>query len=134
MTLRSDLPLMDRTLQALVLSQYRLKVFQDHRLSIKPVVLFKAAKIADSKEFMASFIDIISHLSGNKLLELFTSTDNPVMKKAYTYFTDNGISADTLAAELRDDFAEPHCVSVNDDKDAQNKQILLNSLEDADNL
>lgn len=132
-TLRSDLPLMDRTLQALVLSQYRLKVFQDHRLSIKPVVLFKAAKIADSKEFMASFIDIISHLSGNKLLELFTSTDNPVMKKAYTYFTDNGISADTLAAELRDDFAEPHCVSVNDDKDAQNKQILLNSLEDADN-
>lgn len=102
-------------------------------MSIKPVVLFKAAKIADSKEFMASFINIISHLSGNKLLELFTSTDNPVMKKAYTYFKDNGISADTLVAELRDDFAEPHCVSVNDDKDAQNKQILLNSLEDADN-
>ena len=42
-------------MQALVLSQYRLKVFQDHRLSIKPVVLFKAAKIADSKDFMADF-------------------------------------------------------------------------------
>ena len=133
LTLRSDLPLMDRALQALVLSQYRLKVFQDHRLSIKPVDLFKAAKIADSKDFMASFIDTVSRLSGNKLRELSASTDNPVMKKAFTYFTDNGISADTLAAELRDDFAEPHCVSVNDDKDAQNKQILLNSLEDTDN-
>lgn len=35
---------MERALQALVLSQYRLKVFQDYRLSIKPVVLFKAAE------------------------------------------------------------------------------------------
>ena len=136
LTLRSDLPLMDRALQALVLSQYRLKVFQDHRLSIKPVVLFKAAKIADSKDFMAAFLETIGQLSGAKLRELKVSTDNPdnpVMQKAFTYFVDNGISADTLAAELRDDFAEPHCVSVNDDKDATNKQILLNSLEDADN-
>ena len=39
-TLRSDLTVMERALQALVLSQYRLKVFQDHRLGIKPVVLF----------------------------------------------------------------------------------------------
>src|SRR5574344_1937015 len=38
---RSDLDLMDRALQALILSQYRLKVFQDNRISIKPVVLFK---------------------------------------------------------------------------------------------
>ena len=133
LTLRSDLPLMDRALQALVLSQYRLKVFQDHRLSIKPVVLFKAAKIADSKDFMAAFIEAVSLLSGAKLRELSASTDNPVMRRAFTYFVDNGISEDILAAELRDDFAEPHCVSVNDDKDATNKQILLNSLEDADN-
>lgn len=53
--LRSDLTIMERALQALVLSQYRLKVFQDHRFSIKPVVFFKAAKIADSKDFMAEF-------------------------------------------------------------------------------
>lgn len=133
LTLRSDLPLMDRALQALILSQYRLKVFQDHRLSIKPVVLFKAAKIADSKGFMADFIETVSHLSGAKIQELSTATDNPVMQKAFSYFKNNGISSDTLAAELRDDFSEPYCVSVNDDKDATNKQILLNSLEDADN-
>ena len=49
-----DLPLMDRACRALVLSQYRLKVFQDQWPSIKPVVLFKAAKIADSKDFAGS--------------------------------------------------------------------------------
>lgn len=132
-TLRSDLTLMERALQALVLSQYRLKVFQDYRLSIKPVVLFKAAKIADSKDFMADFIETVKNLTGTQLRDLSNAVNNEVMHTAFSYFANNGISFDTLAAELRDDFSEEHCVSVNDDKDATQKQILLNSLEDADN-
>ena len=132
-TLRSDLSVMDRTLQALVLSQYRLKVFQDHRLAIKPVVLFKAAKIADSKDFMAEFLEVIKKLTGSELQRLSGIANNDIMLKAFAYFAENGISFDTLATELRDDFSEEHCVSVNDDKDATQKQILLNSLEDADN-
>lgn len=132
-TLRSDLSIMERALQALVLSQYRLKVFQDNRLAIKPVVLFKAAKITDSKEFMVEFIDTVSKLSGQQLRNLSGAIDNPVMQRAYDYFAKNGITFDTLAQELREDFAEHHCVSVNDDKDATQKQILLNSLEDQDN-
>ena len=133
LTLRSDLSLMDRALQALVLSQYRLKLFQDHRLSIKPVVLFKAAKIADSRHFMSSFLDMVKKLNGNRLEELARAADNEVMHRAFAYFADNGISLETLAAELRDDFSEPHCVCVNDDKDADRKQLMLNSLEDIDN-
>ena len=132
-TLRSDLSVMERALQALVLSQYRLKVFQDHRLAIKPVVLFKAAKIADSKDFMAAFLEEITKLTGSELQRLSGIANNDIMLKAFAYFAENGISFDTLAAELRDDFSEEHCVSVNDDKDATQKQILLNSLEDADN-
>lgn len=132
-TLRSDLTIMERALQALVLSQYRLKVFQDHRLSIKPVVLFKAAKIADSKDFMTDFIETVKNLTGVQLRDLSNAVNNEVMHTAFTYFANNGISFDTLAAELRDDFSEEHCVSVNDDKDATQKQILLNSLEDAAN-
>ena len=132
-TLRSDLAIMERALQALVLSQYRLKVFQDHRLAIKPVVLFKAAKIADSKEFMATFLEAIRRLTGVQLRTLSTTATNEVVQRAFAYFAKNGISFDTLAAELRDDFSEEHCVSVNDDKDATQKQILLNSLEDEDN-
>ncbi len=132
-TLRSDVSIMERALQALVLSQHRLKVFQDHRLSIKPVVLFKAAKIADSKDFMADFIETVRNLNGAQLRELSNSVTNDIMHTAFAYFANNGISFDTLAAEIRDDFSEAHCVSVNDDKDATQKQLLLNSLEDADN-
>ena len=132
-TLRSDLTIMERALQALVLSQYRLKVFQDHRLGIKPIVLFKAAKIAESRDFMTGFIEMMKKLTGAQLRSLSTAANNNVMHKAFAYFANNGITFDTLAAELRDDFSQEHCVSVNDDKDATQKQILLNSLEDADN-
>lgn len=132
-TLRSDLAVMERALQALVLSQYRLKVFQDHRLNIKPVVLFKAAKIVDSKNFMAEFTEVVKNLTGSKLQSLSNATNSEVMQSAFAYFLKNRISFDTLAAELRDDFSEGHCVSVNDDKDATQKQLLLNSLEDIDN-
>lgn len=133
LTLRSDLTVMERALQALVLSQYRLKVFQDHRLSIKPVVLFKAAKIADSKDFMAKFIEAVKKLTGAQLQNLSNATDNEVMHRAFAYFVNNGVSFETLATELRDDFSVEHCISVNDDKDATEQQILLNSLEDTNN-
>ena len=132
-TMRCDISVMDRALQAIVLSQYRLKVFQDHRLSIKPVILFKSAKIADSKENMEAFIETVSHLTGTELKRISTLTDNETMQKVWKYFSDNGISFDQLAQELREDFSVEHCVSANDDKEADAKQIALNSLEDINN-
>lgn len=132
-TFRSDATIMERALMAVVISQYRMKLFQDNRRSVKPVILFKAAKIAESKDFMADFIDKVKKLTGAKISEVCAKANNEVMAQALAYFDENNISFDTLATEIRDDFSEEHCVSVNDDKDATNKQILLNSLEDADN-
>ena len=133
-TLRSDLPIMDKALQALMLSQYRLKVFQDHRLSIKPVILFKSAKVVDSRSFMKRFLEKIETLTGTDLERIRnTVVGNPTMEKVYTYFEQNRITFDNLAQELRDDFSSVHCVSVNDDKEATQKQILINSLEDQSN-
>ena len=133
LTLRSDKTIMERALQALMLSQYRLKVFQDHRKSIRPVILFKARTINESKEFMEDFIDTVSSLTGKMLSDIAKNNSNEYMQNAYDYFSANGITFAALAQELKDDFSIEHCVSVNDDKDAAQKQILLNSLEDADN-
>ncbi len=133
LSLRSDLSVMDRTLQALMLSQYRLKIFEDHRLAIKPVVLLKAAKVADSKAFMQEFIETVHTLTGAALERISTEIDNPTMKKAYAYFKKRGITFDQLAQELKEDFSAEHCISANDDSETEKKQLLLNSLEDADN-
>lgn len=132
-TLRTDVSIMERAFQAIMLSQYRLKVFQDNRLSVKPVVLFKSAKIADSTQFMTDFLEKISSLSGSELQRISELTDNETLNEAYAYFKKNGISYDQLAQELREDFSVAHCISANDDKEAEQKQIALNSLEDANN-
>ena len=132
-TLRTDVSIMERAIQAIMLSQYRLKVFQDNRLSVKPVVLFKSAKIAASTQFMADFFEKISSLSGSELQRISKLTDNETLNEAYAYFEKNGISYDQLAQELQEEFSATHCISANDDKEAEQKQIILNSLEDANN-
>lgn len=132
-TLRSDVSVMERAIQAIMLSQYRLKVFQDNRLSVKPVVLFKSAKIADSNAFMEDFIDTVKNLTGDELHRVSELTDNETLGKAYAYFEKKGIGFEQLAQELREDFSAEHCISANDDREAAARQIALNSLEDATN-
>ena len=117
----------------IILSQYRLKIFQEHRLNIKPIILFKSATINDSKNFMLEFLAAIKNLDGNKLEKFLSKCTLPIMERVKKYFECKGIDYEMLAAELRDDFSEQHCISVNDDKDAQANQILLNSLENVDN-
>lgn len=133
LTFRSELPVMERALQAMVLSQYRLKLFQSRKLAIKPVILFKAAKISDSKAFMAEFQATVRELDGERLEKLAAVATDGIMQRAFSYFQENNIALADLAVELKDDFSEIHCVSVNEDKDVEQRQILLNSLEDATN-
>lgn len=132
-TMRSDLSIMERALQAIVLSQYRLKIFEDFRIRCKPVVLFKAKTIAESKAFMKEFIDTIKNLNGSVLERLADITEIDTMKKVYSYFEKNGITFEQLAQELKEAFGEDKCLSVNEDAEAEKNQIIVNSLEDANN-
>lgn len=134
-TLRTDSPVFDRSLQAVLLSQYRLKVFQDNRLNIKPVILLKSHRIKDNANNMAAFISGISTLTGTKIQEVFDTIRGqaPIMQEAYEYFVKNGISFDQLAQEIKEDFSAIHCISANEDKEIEKNQLILNSLEDIDN-
>ena len=58
-TLRSDLAVEDRALQALILSQYRYKVFQDYRQNVKPVVFFQSKLIRENAENMETIIAMV---------------------------------------------------------------------------
>jgi len=131
--MRSDISIMERALQAIVLSQYRLKIFEDFRIRCKPVVLFKAKTIAESKAFMKEFIDTIKNLNGSVLERLADITEIDTMKKVYSYFEKNGITFEQLAQELKEAFGEDKCLSVNEDAEAEKNQIIVNSLEDANN-
>ena len=123
----------DRWLIALILSQYRLKIFQDHRLNVKPIVLFKAKTISECKAFMEKFIDDVKNLRGENLRELSEQSDDKILRRAFNYFAGHGISCDALAAELREDFSAEHCILVVSDSDAAKNQISLNTLENTGN-
>lgn len=123
----------DIALQALMFSQYRLKVFQDHRLCIKPVVLFKARTIAESKEFEQTFHEMIKGLNAETLERAVSNSQHAEVNRMVGYYVKKGIDFEELAQELREEFSPDHCISVNDDKEADERQILLNSLESSDN-
>ena len=103
--IRADISYADRALQALMFSQYRLKVFQDHRLYIKPVVLFKAKTIAESKDFEQFFYEMIRTLDGATLERIVNASPLAEVQLMSEYFTSKDIDFDELAQELREEFS-----------------------------
>lgn len=132
--LSSDADKKGRILQAIIVSQYRQEVATKHSVQLKPVVLFKAQKtIAQSEENKTLFHTIINELAAEDLDETRKRTNVPVILNAFRFFKDHGVSDELLVRKLKDSFAENKCLSVNEDKQKEENQLLLNSLENRDN-
>lgn len=139
----ADLSRMDRALVAVILSQYRMKVAQKHKISLKPVIMFKANRVTPPKtpkdeivvssEFKKEFLDKIKSLNVEDLKRL-RRVKNDTLQKAFKFFEENRITLNALAKELKNDFEEKKCISI-DSKDLERgpNQILVNSLEDQNN-
>lgn len=137
--LQADMEPLDRALQAVILSQYRRKVAEKHGLHVKPVILMKSRTIADSESIEAEFYTAIQQLTPARLQSIKNNAvntptnDDHIMQRAFSYFESEGISLDNLVIELKEDFAPEHCLSVNSKSDSEEKQLLVNSLEDRTN-
>lgn len=123
----------NRVFLALILSQYRLKVFQDNRILVKPVVLLKSKFRDECKDFQLLFHKKIKNLTADDLKSAIDiGQENPIVKRAIVYFEKKNLTYEDIVSELKNDFSEEHCISANDD-DAERNQLLLNSLEDKTN-
>lgn len=146
-TLQINAPIMERALSAVIISQYRRKVAEKYKIALKPVVMFKANRVSIPKEgiskeynpqivvssiFKDSFHKLISEL-GEKHLKQQTAIKDATLQKAFQFFNEQKITLADLVAEIKSDFAPEKCLTVDDDKDVEQKQILLNSLEDQNN-
>lgn len=132
-TLQADLSAFDRALQAMLLSQYRRKLFEKHGLFIKPVILFKSKTIKESNAFQEEFSKRLKTLSVDALQRLKDSNSNTVVKRVFDYCTKNNILLENLIEELKVDFAEDKQIAVNSNAESEEKQIAINTLEDEDN-
>lgn len=130
---KSDSVLMERALQAVVLSHYRKKLFAEMGFDIKPVILFKSKNIEPSKQFMAEFIEKMDMLRASDLEHIKATNGEGVLKKAFDYFEQKRLDFRDLIEELKTDFSKERCVSANDDKEKGKLQIQLNTLESPEN-
>ena len=131
--LQADLPTFDRVLQAVIISQYRRKLFAQYQQNIKPVMLFKSKTIKESEAFYQSFLSSIQQLHAADLEKLQPKKTNHILWQAYQYFASKKISLQNLVIELQTDFSNDKLLSVNSKNDSEQKQLAVNSLEDDTN-
>lgn len=130
---QSDFDQRDRILQALILSQYKQEVAAKYRINLKPVILFKAQRtIAQSQENKAEFHKLIEGLTAQHVARIRKS-NIPLVQRAFRFFDENGISNEQLVKRLKQEFHPDFCLSVNDEKEKESYQILVNTLEDKNN-
>ena len=131
--IQSDFDQRERILQALILSQYKQEVAAKHRINLKPVILFKAQRtIAQSQENKADFHQLIDGLTARQIARIRTS-NIPLVQRAFQFFDENGIGVEQLTERLKREFHPDFCLSVNEEKEKEKYQVLINTLEERDN-
>jgi type III restriction enzyme len=142
--LQASLSRVERALQAIILSQYRLLVFAQHNILIKPVVMFKSncvniPKQRDenkivSSEFKAEFLYKIETLKPADIEKIRDNApEKGIIKTAFEFFKTNGTTIENLIIQLKDAFAEDKTISVDSTTDKGETQIVINTLEEPNN-
>ncbi len=124
----------DRIIQALILNLYRQELAAIKNINLKPVILFKAKKtIKESEQNKLNFHKLIDNLSVPMINHIKQTSSIPIIQKAFSFFEKNNISLQMIVKNIQNNFKPENCLSANNDKEAEQNQILLNTLEDENN-
>ncbi len=131
-TFETDLEPIDRALQAMILSQYKRKLFVELKQDIKPVVMLKSKTIKENNSYFDDFIKKVNKLSVADV-ENIRNRSNGDLFSAFEYFKKSDVTDENLILELQNEFAEEHLLLVDGNNITPEKQRLLNSLEERGN-
>lgn len=124
----------ERIIQALILNLYRQELATSHNVNLKPVILFKAKRtIKESEENKVKFHQLIEELSERKIEKIKNTSTVSIVQKAFDFFQSKGISDQQIVQRIQNNFKEENCLSANNDAEAEQNQMLLNTLEDENN-
>ena len=130
--LRSNTTKFGRTLQALIISEYRKLLFEAHNIAIKPVVLLKSKTISESKNFYNEFYQELKNLSSDTIEDIKKSNvSNEIFNNAFAFFDSINLTEDSLVELIKVDFSEFNSVNMNE-LNAENENIV-NNLDEKDN-
>jgi len=124
----------DRIIQALILNLYRQELATSNNINLKPVILFKAKKtIIESEQNKENFHKLIDDFSVAMVEKIQKTSTVPIVQKAFKFFESKVISASKIVKSIQANFRFENCLSANNDAEATQNQILLNTLEDENN-
>jgi type III restriction enzyme len=124
----------DRIIQALILNLYRQEMATSNNINLKPVILFKAKKtIKESEQNKENFHKLIDDFSVAMVEKIQMTSTVPIVQKAFRFFETKGISPNEIVKRIQANFRFENCLSANNDAEAEQNQILLNTLEDENN-
>ena len=81
-----------RMLQAILISQFRKKIALKNGINLKPLVMFKSQKIAESKGNLDSFLDLLTNLSVQQIVAQREIAQDGILKQAFDFFDQSGLS------------------------------------------
>lgn len=124
----------ERIIQALILNLYRQELATSNNINLKPVILFKAKKtIKESEQNKENFHELIDDFSVGMVEKIKKTSTVPIVQKAFRFFEAKGISANEIVKRIQSNFRFENCLSANNDAEAEQNQLLLNTLEDENN-
>ncbi|MCX7875068.1 MAG: DEAD/DEAH box helicase family protein [Melioribacteraceae bacterium] len=124
----------ERIIQALILNLYRQELATSHNINLKPVILFKAKKtIKESEHNKEKFHYLIDNFSVAMVEKIQKTSTVTIVQKAFRFFEEKGISTEEIVKRIQANFKPENCLSANNDAEAEQNQILLNTLEDENN-
>ena len=135
---QSNSEMTERMLQAVIVSQYRRKVAEKNKIALKPVMLMKSNKIDESKINYGIFTKLIKNLEANDVKRIGKvankiEDESNILRRAFEFFNKNKIKDSDLVKEIKVEFNEDRLIEINSKDESEDKQILINKLEDRDN-
>lgn len=74
-----------RMLQAILISQFRKKIALKNGINLKPLVMFKSQKIAESKGNLGSFLEMLTNLTVQEIANHRELAQDGIMKQAFDF-------------------------------------------------
>jgi type III restriction enzyme len=132
--IRSGFDQQDRIIQALILNLYRQELATANNINLKPVILFKAKKtIKESEQNKVAFHNLIDVMSAQLVDQIRNTATVSIVQKAFIFFDSINMSSAEISRRIKSNFRFENCISANNDEQAEENQLLLNTLEDENN-